>query len=114
MPAPHRHAPFAAHTIEVNAGAADASLGAGKTEIRCSLPGGGLGPHDGGAPAPCQNDNCPCCPFVPAALGLLPQEAVRAAYLPLLSATVTPPAHLGSLTRSVGFAGQPRAPPIPI
>ncbi|MGA7655838.1 MAG: DUF2946 family protein [Methylocella sp.] len=113
MPPQHRHAPgIATQTIGLHVSAANSSLGAGKSDVRCSLPGGGSSPHDGGAPAPCQNDNCPCCPFVPAAIGVLPQEAARAAYSPRLATTVTPPALLGLLTRSAGFAGQPRAPPI--
>ncbi|MGO9845388.1 MAG: hypothetical protein ACLPKT_01945 [Methylocella sp.] len=51
---------------------------------------------------------------MPAAIGVLPQEAAGAAYSPLLSPTVEPRALLGSLTWCVGFAGQPRAPPIVI
>ena len=40
------------------------------------------------------------------------RKRARAAYSPRLATTVTPPALLGLLTRSAGFAGQPRAPPI--
>ncbi len=117
MPAQHRHMPFAAHAIALNSGAASSGLapyglGAGKSAVHCSLLGDDSSPHNGGAPAPCQNDNCPCCPFVPAATGVLPQEAARAAYSPRLAATVAPAAVIGSPTRSAGIAGQPRAPPI--
>jgi hypothetical protein len=45
-------------------------------------------------------------------MGILPQETVRAAYVPPLSAIAAPPALLGSLARFAVFAGQPRAPPI--
>jgi hypothetical protein len=47
-------------------------------------------------------------------MGILPQETARAAYAPPHSATVAPPALLGTLKRFAVFAGQPRAPPIPV
>jgi hypothetical protein len=47
-----------------------------------------------------------------ATLGILPQETARAVFAPLLATIAVPPAFLGALTWSVGFAGQPRAPPI--
>ncbi|MGI8570768.1 MAG: methyltransferase domain-containing protein [Methylocella sp.] len=80
-----------------------------RTQVRL---GAQSGSHNGDAPAPCQHDNCPCCPPVHAAAGVLPQGAVLAAFAPLLAGTVTPPAFLDALKRSAAFAGQPRAPPI--
>ena len=115
VPAQHRHAPFAAHTIVASSGAAGAalsSIGAGKSDLRCSLSGAVSNSHDGGTPAPCQNDNCPCCPLMHSVIGVLPQEAGRVVYAPLLSATVAQPALFCPLTRFASFAGQPRAPPI--
>ena len=70
------------------------------------------GSHDDGTPPPCQHDNCPCCPTVHAAAGILPTETTRVAYAPRLSEAVAPPARLGTFTRFAAFAGQPPTPPI--
>jgi hypothetical protein len=77
------------------------------------------GPHDGkGPPPPCGGSGgCPMCPCAwcgpaHAAMGILPQEAVRIAYARLLSTIAAPPAHLGPLVWRAGSAGQPRAPPV--
>jgi hypothetical protein len=118
MPAQHRHASFAAHAMELNSSGASSGLalpgiGAEKSDVRCSQLGAISNSHDGGAPAPpCQHDDCPCCPLVHAAIGILPQEAAWVVFAPLLSTTVAAPLLLGPLMRPVGFAGQPRAPPI--
>jgi hypothetical protein len=117
-PAEQRHAPaFAAHVIAPEPGAAssdlaNASLGAGKSDIRCSRLGDPSSSDHGKAPIPCQHDNCPCCSLVHAAIGVLLQDAARAIYTPRLSTTVAPPSLLGVLTRFEAFSGQPRAPPI--
>jgi hypothetical protein len=114
--AQHRHAPgFASHSIVTAAksGPHRASDGLEQTAVRCALDIGHADSSDHGAPPPCQEDNCPCCPPVHAAAGILPPETAYTAYAPLLSKTVAPlPALLGCRTRPVTFDGQPRAPPI--
>lgn len=103
MPAHHFRIPDAA--------AHAAAISAEKLDVRCSQLGAHSTSDHGGDPAPCEHDDCPCCPLVYDAIGLLPQEPVRTAYLPLLSTIVAPPALLGSLANAERFSGQPRAPP---
>ncbi|MDQ6868875.1 MAG: hypothetical protein M3178_10895 [Pseudomonadota bacterium] len=99
-------------------GLTPASFDAGQSSVRCAVHGIRASPNGGDGSAPCHHDDCPfcpcrcCCSHVHAAMGILPQETARAAYAPPLSATVAPPALLGSRTRFAVFAGQPRAPPI--
>jgi hypothetical protein len=122
MPAQHWHAPgIAAHsdTATTGLGLTHASFDAGQSSVPCPLHGARASHNGGDGPAPCHHGDCPfcpcpcCCSHVHAATGILPQETARAAYAPLLSATVVaPPALLGSRTRFAVFAGQPRAPPI--
>jgi hypothetical protein len=125
MPAQHRHAPgFAAHsadydTATTGSGVTPARFDAGQSSIPCAVHGTRASSNGSDGPAPCPHGDCPfcpcpcCCSHVPVAIGILPQETARAAYAPLLSATVAaPPALLGSRTRFAVFAGQPRAPPI--
>jgi hypothetical protein len=120
MPAQHRHAPgLAAHsivfdTVATGSGPTLASFDVEKSGVRCAPAFGHAASHDDDTPAPCQQDNCPCCEPVQAAAGILPPETTRAAYAPRLSKTLapSPPAVLGSLTRPTAFDGQPRAPPI--
>jgi hypothetical protein len=113
---------FAAHSV-VHETAANsfrvtpASLDAGQSSVPCAVHGARAGSHRGDSPAPCHHDDCPfcpcpCCSQLHAAMGILPQETVRAAYAPPLSAIAAPPALLGSLARFAVIAGQPRAPPI--
>jgi hypothetical protein len=72
-----------------------------KSGVRCTTTFDHAGSHDDGTPAPCQHDDCPCCPPVHhAAAGILPAEIIHAAYTPLLAKTLAPPpALLGSFTR---------------
>ena len=103
---------LSSHSDAASSGLATSSISAAKADIRCSPAGAQSGSHDGDAPAPCQQDNCPCCPLVHATVGILPQEAAFAGFAPLLAKTVTPPARLGAFNSSPAFAGQPRAPPV--
>jgi hypothetical protein len=89
-----------------------ASFDAEQSGVRCAPDFTHSGSHDDGTPLPCQHDNCPCCPTVHAAAGILPADTTRVAYAPRLSEAVAPPARLGTFTRFAAFAGQPRAPPI--
>jgi hypothetical protein len=126
VPAQHRHAPGIAARSVVHATAASssgvtpASFDAGRLGVPCAVHGTRASSNGGGVPAPCHHGDCPfcpcpcCCSHVHAAMGILPQETVRAAYAPPHSTTVAPPALLGSRARFAVFAGQPRAPPIPI
>ncbi len=121
MPAQHRHAPgFASHstaftTVATGSGLTLASFDEEKSRVPCAHHASS---HDGNGPSPSDHDNCPCCAclcccaLVHAALGILPQEALRPAYAPLIAAIAAPPALLGTLRRFAAFAGQPRAPPI--
>jgi hypothetical protein len=124
-PAQHRHTPgFAAHsmvheTAASSSGVTPASLDAGQSSVPCAVHGTRAGPNRGDGPAPCHHGDCPfcpcpcCCSQLHAAMGILPREMARAAaYAPPVSATLAPPALLGTLKRYVVFAGQPRAPPI--
>ncbi len=94
------------------------SIDAGQPGVPCALHGAHANSHQGNGPPPCNNGDCPCCPFCPccaaihAAMGILPQEVVRADYAPFVSTFAAPPAVLGLITRFVAFAGQPRAPPV--
>ncbi|MGO9234326.1 MAG: DUF2946 family protein [Methylocella sp.] len=118
VPAQHQHAPgFASHTIvfttvATSSGLTLASFDAEQSGVRCAPDFAHSGSHDDGTPPPCQHDNCPCCPTVHAAAGILPADTTRVAYAPRLSEAVAPPARLGTFTRFAAFAGQPRAPPI--
>jgi hypothetical protein len=127
MPAQHRHAPgSAAHSMvhEAAAGSSgltSASFDAGQSGVPCAVHGTHASPNGGDGPAPCHHGDCPfcpcpccCCSHLPAAMGILPHDTARVAYAPPHSATVAPPALLGTLTRYETFAGQPRAPPIPV
>lgn len=123
MPAQRLHAAgFAAPSViygtaAPGSGATPASFDVGQAGVPCALHGTHASSNSGG-PAPCHNDECSfcpcpcCCAQVHAAVGILPQETVRAAYAPLHSTSVAPPALLGSVARFAVFAGQPRAPPI--
>jgi hypothetical protein len=115
VPVQHRHAPGIASYPTVFASAATGS-GLEKSGVRCTTTFDHAGSHDDGAPAPCQHDDCPCCPPVHhAAAGILPAEIIHAAYTPLLAKTLAPPpALLGSFTRPTAFEGQRRAPPVPV
>jgi hypothetical protein len=116
----HRHAPgFASHatvftTIATDSGLTLASFNAEKPEVRCAPAFAYAGSDDDGTPVPCEHDNCPCCPPVHAAAGILPPETTRVAYTPRLSKTIAPPVFLGALARPAAVNGQPRAPPIPV
>ncbi len=124
MSAQYRHTPgFAAHAM-VSRAAAEASsltlgsIDAGQPGVPCALHGAHASSHQGNGLPPCNNGDCPCCPFCPccaavhAAMGILPQEMARADYAPFVSTFAAPPAVLGLITRFVAFAGQPRAPPV--
>ncbi|MGH6811493.1 MAG: hypothetical protein ACREDM_03830 [Methylocella sp.] len=95
-----------------------ASFDAGQSSVPCAVHG--TRPSDGNTPAPCPHGDCPfcpcpcCCSHVHAAMGILPQEAARAAYAPPFSTIAAPPVRLGSASRFAVFAGQPRAPPLSI
>ncbi|MGB6327072.1 MAG: hypothetical protein WBG11_15200, partial [Methylocella sp.] len=121
----YRPAPgFAAPSLVLDSAATGsdltlASFDAGQSGVPCAVHGTRASPNGGDGPAPCHHDDCPfcpcpcCCSHVHAAMGILPQETLRAAYAPPLSTTVVaPPALLGSRTRFAVFAGRPRAPPI--
>ena len=118
VPAQHRHAPaIASHSIvfipaATSSGLTLASFDAEQSGVRCAPDFAHSGSHDDGTPPPCQHDNCPCCPTVHAAAGILPAETTRVVYAPRLSEAVAPPARLGTFKRFAAFAGQPRAPPI--
>ena len=122
IPAQSRHAPaFATHTIAYSAAATGltiVSVDEGQSGDPCPLRGPRPSSHDSNGPSPCDHENCPCCAclcccsLMHTALGILPQETARAVFAPLLATIAVPPAFLGALTWSVGFAGQPRAPPI--
>jgi len=121
MPAQHRDAPgFAAHSVIYDTAASGSDLtltsfDAGQSGVPCAVHGTRASPNGGDGPAPCHHGDCPFCPCfsqVHAAMGILPQEATRAAYAPPLSAFAAPPAFLGSLTRPIASDGQPRAPPV--
>ena len=118
VPAQHRHAPaIASHSIvfitaATSSGLTLARFDAEQAGVRCAPDFAHSGSNDDGTPPPCQHDNCPCCPTVHAAAGILPTETTRVAYAPRLSEAVAPPARLGTFTRFAAFAGQPRAPPI--
>jgi hypothetical protein len=118
VPAQHRHMHGIASHATVSFAAATgsgltlASFDAENSGVHCASAFAHAGAHDDGVPAPCQHDNCPCCPLVHAAAGILPTETTRVAYAPRLSEAIAPPARLGTLTRFAAFAGQPRAPPI--
>lgn len=118
VPAQHRHAPaIASHSIvfitaATSSGLKLASFDAEQSGVRCAPDLAHSGSHDDGTPPPCQHDNCPCCPTVHAAAGILPADTTRVAYAPRLSEAVAPPALLGTITRFAAFTGQPRAPPI--
>jgi hypothetical protein len=99
-------------TVSTGSGIVLASFDAEKSGVRCEQDFTGAVSHDDGTPVPCQHDNCPCCPPVHAAAGILPPETTRAAYTPRLFEAVAPPALLGTFARFAAFAGQPRAPPI--
>ncbi|MGB6176628.1 MAG: hypothetical protein WBF43_09905 [Methylocella sp.] len=105
-------------TAAAGSGLTPASFDAGQSDIPCAVHRTRASPADGDGPAPCRHDDCPfcpcpcCCSHVHAAMGILPQDTLRAAYAPPLSAVAAPPALLGTLARFAVFAGQPRAPPI--
>jgi hypothetical protein len=123
MPAQHPHTPgIVAHSVvhetaASSSGVTPASFDAGQSSVPCAIHGNRAGSNGGDGPAPCHHGDCPfcpccCCSQLHAAMGILPQEAARAAYAPPLSAIAAPPALLGSLARFAVIAGQPRAPPI--
>ncbi len=110
---------FAAHSTvaAVRSGVTLASFDAGQSSVPCALHGTRASSNGGDGPAPCPHGDCPfcpcpCCAPIHAAIGILPQEAARAVYAPLLSTTAAPLVRLGSLARFAAFAWQPRAPPL--
>ena len=115
VPAQHGHAQATVShsavlsTAATGSGLALANFDEAKSAVRCTRD---LDSHDGGSPPPCQHDDCPCCPTVHAAAGILPPETTQAAFSPRLLKAIAPPALLGTLRRFAAFAGQPRAPPI--
>ncbi|HUI20726.1 MAG TPA: hypothetical protein VLZ74_06745 [Methylocella sp.] len=117
MAAPHQHTlRFAERSAFTTAhlDAASASFRADQLALRCVHPGAQVGHPADNEPAPCDRGNCPdclCCAQVHVAIGILPQDAVPAAYAPLLVTIEAPPAHLGSDARFTAICGQPRAPP---
>ncbi|MGH6834627.1 MAG: hypothetical protein ACREC9_03565 [Methylocella sp.] len=109
---------FAAHStvIATRSGVTAASFHAEQSGVPCAVHGTPASAN-GDGPAPCNHDNCPycpCCAPIHAAIGILPQEAARAAYAPPFSMIAPPPARLGSAARFAAIAGQPRAPPLSI
>jgi len=99
-------------TSASGSGLTAAGSGADQSSVPCAHH---ASPRDGNGPSP--SENCPCCgglcccSFIDAALGILPQETVRAEYAPLISKTAAPAAFAGFHAQFAGFAGQPRAPP---
>jgi hypothetical protein len=121
VPVQHRHTPgIASHSTVLSSAAASSGLSLTnfdpeKSGVRCAPASVHAGSQDGGVPVPCQHDDCPCCPPVHHAAGILPAVITHAAYTPLLAKTLAPPpALLGSFTRPTAFDGQPRAPPLPV
>ena len=121
----HQHMPgFAAHAMVHEAaasssGATPASFVAGQSGVPCAVPGTRASSNGGDGSAPCHHGDCPfcpcpCCASLHAAIGILPQEAARAAYAPPFSTIAPPPVRLGSAVRFAAIAGQPRAPPLSI
>ncbi|MGH6856490.1 MAG: hypothetical protein ACRECP_02320 [Methylocella sp.] len=120
----HPHAPgFAAHSTltAARSGITPARFDVGQSGVPCAVHGTRASSNDGnGGGAPCPDGDCPfcpcpcCCSHVHAAMGILPQEAARAAYAPPFSTIAPPPVRLGSAARFAVFAGQPRAPPLSI
>ncbi|MGH6839356.1 MAG: hypothetical protein ACREDT_11270 [Methylocella sp.] len=122
----HRHMPgFAAQAIVHEAapsstGVTAASFHAEQSGVPCAVHGTRAGDGNGNGNAPCCPHGdcpfcpCPCCASLHAAIGILPQEAARAAYAPPFSTIAPPSVRLGSAARFAVFAGQPRAPPLSI
>jgi hypothetical protein len=115
--AQHRHAPVIASysTVAATESAPQlANIDLEKSRVLCAPDFAHAGSSGHGAPLPCQEDNCPCCPPVNGATAILPFETARAVDPPRLSKTIAPPAFRGALPRLVSVDGQPRAPPIPV
>ncbi|QBR70498.1 hypothetical protein CU048_03525 [Beijerinckiaceae bacterium] len=88
-----------------------AATNAETSDVRCSQFGVHPVSDPNGDPAPCQHDDCACCPPVIDTIGLLPEEPFGTPYLPRLVAIVATPVLFGSLANSEHIPGQPRAPP---